>query len=280
SGARVVLVDHYYFAFAADQVLYVSLGLWVYVKFVSPGGASWSRTLLPRAKIGKLVSFGLFPWVSGFLMRAVMKLDYWFVEEFAGLESLGLYSVASNIGETLFLIPNTVGLVVLSFVADPATREDSTHRTASATRLFFFAMIVGSLVLALVSSQLFAFAFGEEFRASGPLLNRLLWGIVPFSLANIIIGYLLGTKRLKPVVVSASIGLAILLTLDFALVPRMGASGAAVGRAVAFNAMALYLVVHFKHASGMPYRRFLLPSLADIQLIKGLIHKLLGRQRT
>ena len=100
-------------------------------------------------------------------------------------------------------------------------------------------MIVGALLMAPVSSSFLGFVFGPDFRASGPLFNVLLWEIVPFSLANIIIGYLLGTKRLKPVVVSASIGLAVLVGLDFALVPQMGAAGAAVGRAVALNVMAV-----------------------------------------
>ena len=151
----------------------------------------------------------------------------------------GSISVASNIGETLCLIPNTVGIVVLSFAADPATQEDSGHRTATAARLVFCTMFVGALLMAPVSSSFLGFAFGPDFRASGPLFNVLLWEIVPFSLANIIIGYLLGTKRLKPVVVSASIGLAVLVGLDFALVPQMGAAGAAVGRAVALNVMAV-----------------------------------------
>ena len=277
NGSQAIGVDSYYYVLAAGQVLYVALGALAYAKFVAPQELEKSWRPLPRAQLTKLFMFGLFPWVSGFLMRAVMRMDFWFVQEFAGLEALGLYSVASNIGDTLYLIPNTVGLVVLSFVADPATRVDSTHRAATAARIFFGAMAVGALLIAPFSSRLLAFAFGPEFAASGPLFNRLLWGIVPFSLANIISGYLLGTKQLKPVVKSALMGFALILILDFVLVPRMGAAGAAIGRSITFNAMAWYLVVQFRHISGLPYRRFLVPSGADVALLRSLLSRAFHR---
>ena len=103
TGARVVLVDYYYFVLAADHVFYVVLGLLVYIKLVAPAGVPRSWTLLPRSTIIKLFSFGLFPWISGFLMRALMMLDYWFVEEFAGLDALGVYfSRIEHRGDALF----------------------------------------------------------------------------------------------------------------------------------------------------------------------------------
>ena len=113
------------------------------------------------------------------MMRAVLKLDFWFVQVFQGLDTLGLYSVASNIGETLYLVPNTLGVVVLSFIADRTTRDDATHRTATMCRLFFVPMIALAVFVSPFSSDLFEFAFGAEFRGSGPLLNVLLLGIVP-----------------------------------------------------------------------------------------------------
>ena len=277
NGSQDIGADNYYYVLAAGHALYVALGAVVYIKWVAPQRPAKSWMLLRRPQVKKLLMFGLFPWVGGFLMRAVMGVDFWFVEEFAGLEALGLYSVASNIGDTLYLIPNTVGLVVLSFVADPATRVDSMHRTATAARLFFGAMVVGALIIAPFSSRLLAFAFGPEFAASGPLFNRLLWGIVPFSLANIINGYLLGTKQLKPVVKSAAMGFALILILDSVLVPRMGAAGAAIGRSITFNVMAWYLVVQFRHITGLPYRRFLVPSGADAKLLRSLVSRAFRR---
>ena len=275
SGSREVLVNYFYVSLASVAILNVWMLLRVYFNYVPAAGASPSWGLLPRSHLLKLASFGLFPWISLFMIRAVLRLDFWFVQAFRGLDTLGLYSVASNIGETLYLVPNTLGVVVLSFIADPTTREDSTHRTATMCRLFFVTMIAGAVLISVFSSDLFAFAFGPEFRAAGPLLNVLLLGIVPFSLATIIMGYLTGAKQVKPIVVSAAIALALTVVLNLALVPSMGAAGAAVTRVVALNAMTWYLVVCFRHTSGLPYRRFLWPSRADVEVV----WKLLGGGR-
>jgi O-antigen/teichoic acid export membrane protein len=272
-GSQEVLVNYFYFSLLAAAILNVGLGLWVYRKYIPAAGASASWGLLAGPQLRRLAAFGLFPWVSVFMMRAVAKLDYWFVEGFLGLHTLGLYSAASNIGETLYLVPNTVGVVVLSFIADPETRVDSTHRTATMARLFFVVMIVGAVALSMVSSDLFAFAFGDEFRASGPILNMLLWGIVPFGLATILIGYLTGAKQLKVILASASMGLALTILFDLLLIPELGVQGAAISRVIAFNVMTWYLVMHFKRTSGLPYRRFLLPSRADIAVIRKLLSR-------
>ena len=273
SGTLEVTVVHVYLSLVSTAMLSVWLGLRTYFKHVPARGGASSYELLQRAHVLKLVSFGLFPWISAFMMRAVAKLDFWFVEAYIGLDALGQYSVAANIGETLYLVPNTVGLVLLSFVADPETRDDSTHRTATIARLFFVTMIFGAIVVSTISSDLFAFVFGSDFRASGPLFNVMLWGIVPFSLATILLGYLTGARQLKPVVTAAAIGLALTIVLNLALIPRMGAMGAAATRVIAFNAMTWYLVVCFKRASGLPYRRFLWPSSADVQVVKKLLRR-------
>jgi O-antigen/teichoic acid export membrane protein len=271
-----VLVNYFYFGLAFSAILNLGLLLRVYFKWVPAAGAVPSWELLSRSKVLKLAAFGLFPWISQFMMRAVLKLDYWFVEGFVGLESLGLYSVASNIGETLYLVPNTIGVVVLSYIADPETRDDSTHRTATMCRLFFPTMIVGALVVSPFSSDLFGLAFGPEFRASGPLFNMLLWGIVPFSLATIIIGYLTGAEQLKQIVVAAAMALGLTVVLDLVLVPRMGAMGAAITRVIALNIMTWYLVVCFRRTSGLPYKRFLWPSRADAEVIRAQFRRRRG----
>lgn len=273
-GLVEVTVAHIYACLVSVALMSLVLGLRVYssdVRLISktPGG------LLKRREILTLASFGVFPWISQFMMRAVAKIDYWFVEVFVGLEALGQYSVAANIGETLYLIPNTIGIVVLSFIADPETRVDSTHRTATMARLFFPTMLVGAVVVSTFSTEMFSFAFGPDFAGAGPIFNVMLWGIVPFSLGTICLGYLIGANQLKPVVAAAAMGLALTIVLNLVLIPRFGIIGAAATRALAFSAMTAFLVVRFKRVSGLPYSRFLWPSRADIAVIR----KLLTRRR-
>ncbi len=276
TGTREVFANSFYFALATMAITRIGMAVFVYFKHVHRGvhrGTAYRSELLDFTRVRILVAFGVFPWISTFMIRGVLKADFWFVEHFEGLDSLGLYSVASNLGETLYLLPNTLGLVLLSFVADPETRERSTERTATIARLFFVTMIVGAVAFSPFSSWFFGFAFGPDFRDSGPIFNLLLWGIVPYSLATVLIGFLTGANQVRHILVAASAGLILTLALDVLLVPRFGMAGAAGARGVALNVMTWYLVIRFHRTTGIKYRDFLFPKAADLGEIARLMKK-------
>ena len=272
TGTHEVFANSFYFALATMAIIRIGMAVFVYFKYVHRG-KPYRSELLDFTRMKTLVLFGVFPWMSHFMIRGVLKADFWFVQHFEGLDSLGLYSVASNLGETLYLLPNTLGLVLLSFVADPETRDRSTERTAMIARLFFLTMIVGAVAFSPVSSWFFGFAFGPDFRASGPIFNLLLWGIVPFSLATVLMGFLTGANQVRHILVAASAGLIVTLVLDLLLVPRFGMAGAAGARGVALNVMTWYLVIRFQRTTGIKYRDFLFPKAADLGEIARLLKR-------
>ena len=273
TGTQQVFANSFYFALAASAIIRIAMAVFVYFRYVLRRGTPLRLEFLDSTRVRTLVAFGVFPWISGFMIRGVLKADFWFVQHFEGLENLGLYSMASNLGETLYLVPNTVGLVLLSFVADPKTREGSTERTAMIARLFFLAMIVGAVVFSPVSSWCFGFAFGPDFRASGHIFNLLLWGVVPFSLATVMMGFLMGANQARHILVAASAGLFLILVLDMLMVPRFGMAGAAGARGVALNVMTWYLVICFHKTTGIAYRDFLFPKASDLGEIARLLRR-------
>ena len=272
-GSQEVGADAFYFALATSAIVRIWVAVFVYVKHIHPRGTPHGFALLDRARLRVLLAFGFFPWASGFMMRAAQKVDFWFLQHFEGLEALGVYSVASNLGETLYLVPNTLGLVVLSYVADPETRESSTARTAMIARIFLPTMIIGGLAFSVISPSFFGTAFGPEFRASGAIFNLLLLGIVPFSVAALLIGFLTGANQVRHVLIAASVGLVLILALDAVLVPRFGVVGAAAGRGAALNAMTWYLVMRFHKTTGISYRDFLIPKAQDLRQIGCLLRR-------
>ena len=273
TGTQQVFANSFYFALAASSVIRIGMAFFVYFKHVHRPGTPHRLEFLDLTGMRKLVAFGVFPWISGFMIRGVLKADFWFIQHFEGLNNLGLYSTASNLGETLYLVPNTLGLVVLSFVADPETREKSTERTAMIALLFFLTMIIGAVSFSPISSWFFGLAFGPDFRASGPIFNLLLWGIVPFSLATVMIGFLTGANQVRHILLAASAGLILTIVLDVLMVPRFGMSGAAGARGVALNVMTWYLVVHFHRTTGIAYRDFLFPKAADLSQFARLLKR-------
>jgi O-antigen/teichoic acid export membrane protein len=273
AGSHDVFVDYFYFALAASAIARIGMAVFVYAKHVHRPGTRYRFELLDSGRVRTLLVFGFFPWMSHLMLRGLLRADFWFVQHFEGLERLGLYSVASNLGETLYLVPNTLGLVVLSYMADPETRGRTTEQTAMIARLFFPMMLIGAVAFSTVSSWFFGFAFGPEFRESGPVFNLLLWGIVPFSLATVMTGFLTGANQVRHILIAASAGLFLTLVLDVLLVPRFGLTGAAIGRGVGLNAMTWYLVVRFHRTTGTAYRDFMLPKASDVSRVIDLLKR-------
>ena len=273
TGTYGVFANSFYVALATSAIVRIGLAVFVYFKHVHRRGTPHRWEFLDSTEVRTLVAFGVFPWLSAFMMRGVLKADFWFVQYFEGLDNLGVYSVASNVGETLYLLPNTIGLVLLSFVADPETRDRSTERTAMIARLFFLTMMVGAVAFSPISSWFFGFAFGPEFRDSGPIFNLLLWGIVPFSLATVMIGFLTGANEVRHILAAASAGLILILVLDVLMVPRFGMTGAAGARGAALNVMTWYLVFRFHKTTGIAYRDFLIPKMADLREMAGILRR-------
>ena len=141
------------------------------------------------------------------------------------------------------------------------------------SRLFFMTMIVGAVAFSPVSSWFFEFAFGTGFRGSGHIFNLLLWGIVPFSLATVMMGFLTGANQVRHILFAASAGLILILVLDVLMVPRFGMTGAASARGAALNVMTWYLVIRFHRTTGIAYRDFLFPKAADLGEIARLLKR-------
>lgn len=268
-----VLVNAYYITAATVAGLRLIAGVVVFRQFVLKKHGGWKLQFLSASQMRTFFLFGLYPWLSYFMIRAVFKLDFWFLEAYHGLDQVGLYSLASNVGEMIYLVPNSLGIVVFSYIADKETRDHSTLRTAFLARIFLFVMAIGAAVFSLFSGEAIAAVYGDGFYPSGQMLNLLMFGIVPFSLANLLQGYLSGANMVKQIFYSSAIGFTITIIGDWMFVPAYGTTGAALTTVTAYCTMTVYLVWCFRQASGLRYRDFLLPKREDLNMIKRLGRK-------
>ncbi|MDX9722713.1 MAG: lipopolysaccharide biosynthesis protein [Myxococcota bacterium] len=145
--------------------------------------SSWYARFRPRlhfrwSEVKSMQGFGVRVAVSGFLYQTYTNADYFLVGKILGLEVLGLYRVAFELGmQPLMIILNVINRVSYPIYAAIAEQKDALkaallHSTRSMTLIS--APIVAFLffgaedVLALVTHQ----RWGE----SVPALQLLVWG--------------------------------------------------------------------------------------------------------
>jgi len=222
---------------------------------VATSAVAWSRLArrgyffqvgLPSAELAREVWwYGTRGEIGAVLSLLNLRLDFVLLDVFAGTAVVGTYAVASKFAELVRLLP-----VAITYVLYPRfSRETNARATADTRRLIPSATGLSCLcavVLALAAPLVLPLLYGAQFDAAVGLAQILLIGLSVEGAAGVISAYLYGVGR--PGLNSVAMGSGVVLTvvLDLLLVPRWGATGAAIASTVAYLVTTASLLVVFR----------------------------------
>jgi O-antigen/teichoic acid export membrane protein len=178
------------------------------------------------------------------------RIELFILDRYDGLAQVGIYSIAMQAAEAMWLIPAAVATAVTGPVV---------HETpAGAARLIRNACKRGLLYTAALAVAVGALAplaipllFGDDFRGATRPLLLLLPGVVVYGPVSILVVYLsIRCRRPRLSLVVSVVGLAVTAIASFVFIPRYGASGAAVASAIGYGAAALAAWVSFVRLAG------------------------------
>jgi O-antigen/teichoic acid export membrane protein len=226
----------------------------------------------------EITAYSFTCYLSNFTQFLNYRLDVFIVTYFAGLQALGLYTLAVSLGQMIWLISKAAATVLLPNVA--ALQDEvatNTRRTAQITRVAFGISLVGALLLALFAAPIVPWLFGEEFRSSVTPLLCLLPGIAAFSAANVIASYLAGAGKPHLNFYVSLAGLIITVALDLLLIPRFNIIGAAIASTLSYVTSTVAIIYFFVRASNIKVRQLLWPTREDvaqgISLLRALVQR-------
>jgi O-antigen/teichoic acid export membrane protein len=202
------------------------------------------------------------------------------VSFFIGVEGVGLYTLAVNLAQLIWLISQSAATVLLPRIAaSPESALENAARTAQITRLILWISLVLALALLLGAHLIVPLMYGKAFSRSIAPLLWLLPGIVAFSTVNVLASYLAGIGQPRINLFVALIGLSFTITLDFLLIPRFNITGAAIASSVSYSMSAVLTIWFFQQQSGRCLRDILLVTSEDISLAISLWRGIYQRLR-
>jgi O-antigen/teichoic acid export membrane protein len=167
------------------------------------------------------------------------RIELIVLERSKGLAEVGIYSIAVQTGEMVWLIAGALTTAVTA----PALADDEKGAVSIISRTAGKALLY-SAVIGVAMGALVPYAFGpvlgSSFEAAKTPLRLLLPGQVVYAPVTILVVYL-SVRRGRPglsLVVSA-IGLLVTFVASLVLIPHYGASGAAASSAIGYGAAAL-----------------------------------------
>lgn len=259
--------------------------IWVHVALLILTSLMFLYSLYPYLSRGKtgfreLVAFAFPCYLANFSQFLNFRLDVFMVSYFIGVEGVGLYTLAVNLAQMIWLIPQSAAKVLLpKIAASQEAASENASSTAQITRITFWVSLVVALFLAIFARFFLPIVYGEAFRRSIAPFLWLLPGIVIFSTVNVLTSYIAGIGKPQVNLFISLAGLFFTLTLDFLLIPRFNIIGAAMASTVSYSISAALTLWFFRRQAGVGLRDIVLITSEDVGAIVSLLRDVYQRAR-
>ena len=208
--------------------------------------------------LGRMLRYGVKFHISILAGALIFRADLLVVNHFRGPAEAGVYSVASQVAMMLMLLPGVIATLLFPRVA--AEHDPQGHLTARVSRHTAFIMFFVCLASAPLSFVL-PTLYGKAFSEATIQLLILLPGVYLVGIESVLAQHFnaLGLPRAIPIfwVITLLVNLALVV----ALVPPLGARGAAVASTASYALIFALVFYYFRRKTGA--------SLDDVLLLRG-----------
>lgn len=166
--------------------------------------------------------------------------DRYFIEKFdlQGTHGVGLYSAGAQVASIINLVILSINSAYLPYLFQHISANNK-PKAKRGTALYIACaglMVVGVL---LVIPLLFHYVIGKQFSEGSEYAYYLTGGNFMWAVYNAFIGYLLFYGKNRTIFFISLAGMIFSITMNFILVPRYGAYGAAITSITTYSFMAV-----------------------------------------
>jgi PST family polysaccharide transporter len=247
SGVKIWLIVHHagLISFAWAGLVEIIVGAGGLVFAFRTAGNMFASLNVRWPVVHKLLNESWPLLLSGLAVMLYMRLDIVMLREMAGDREAGIYAAATRLSEIWYFLPMVI--VSSSFPVIIKSRDSTPGLYLSRLRKLYFFMIwlaVGvSLPLSFFSGLLVSILFGEGFKEAGPVFAIQLWASVAVFLGVASSQYLLAEQLQKISFYRTLIGLLCNAAINLVLIPKFGATGAAIATVVSYFIATFSLVL-------------------------------------
>jgi O-antigen/teichoic acid export membrane protein len=211
--------------------------------------------------------YGLAAWIGGGLDYAALRQDVFLLAFFKNPAAVGVYSIAVTLAELSLFIPGSLNGVLTPKIA--AEGEGGLEIALRLCRLTWPVTLVVSLTLWVIAIPVVPLVFGKQFAASLGPFAWLIPGMVGYAMASMPGAYVRGIGHPKDWTIASATNVVVNLAANVVLIPRFGASGAAMASSISYNAMAIVGIAFFLHRSKASLSETLIPRVSDVRELSG-----------
>ncbi|PMM04233.1 O-unit flippase [Vibrio breoganii] len=173
--------------------------------------------------------------ISSVVIMVYMRMDQIMIKEMLGEKSVGIYSAAVRLSEALYFVPMFICTSLFPAILNAKKKSRQLYELRLQRLYIFMAWfaIILALPMTLLSDDLVALLYGEDYIGTGQVLMIHVWAAVFVYLGVASSKYLVAENLTKIAFKRTILGAVSNLILNFWLIPIHGAVGAAIATLIA-----------------------------------------------
>jgi O-antigen/teichoic acid export membrane protein len=200
----------------------------------------------------------LFLWALPYGLAAVIISFYWRLDvillSLLGTNAqVGLYGLAFKLVDAVITLPWFVTITLMPELAriaeDRARLHQLVQRALGAMQFFVLPLVVCGFAFA---DEIIEIVGGQDFEDAAALLRVLLFGVAAVFMSAVIVQALIAINRQASMLIVSTVVLAVNAGLCFALIPPLGATGAAIAFVASEATALVVLSLLYSRSAQMP----------------------------
>lgn len=174
--------------------------------------------------------------LTGVFIMVNMRIDQVMLSKMTGDASVGYYSAAVNLVESLGIIPMAFMTSVFPLLAESFGRSREEHTKIYELSFKYLNMLVIPIAAGttLLAAPIILFFYGNNFLPSVPGLQVLIWSEIFLFMGIVYSNLLVSTGAQKIIFVLTGVSAAVNILLNLLLIPMYGIIGAGIATVVAY----------------------------------------------
>ena len=237
-------VNTYYYAYFSGTFMVLAAGIFILI-LKEP----FRIPVINTADVKSVLGYGISNELNHFILYLNSRLPYYFITAILGLGKLGIYSIIISISEAVWIISNSLSVILFSNVinSDDVLKSRRDTITFAKQSMAISALLI--LAGILIPDNVYLLIFGEEFTGIRKYLLFMAPGIVAVATTNLFSRYFGAIGKLKILRNESILGLAVSVILLPLLVKKFQLTGACISMNLSYLATAIYLWIVFRKES-------------------------------
>ncbi|MCL4511792.1 MAG: flippase [Bacteroidetes bacterium] len=216
----------------------------------------------------RIYSYGLRAYLVALLSYLVVRSDIFILNYLRGPSDTGIYSIAVQFADLIFVFPVTLSTMLFPKVASGFADAEFTVKVSRFTSF----VLGGICILTYLSAKwIIPFMFSNQFLASVPALDLLLVGVYSYGMMSVISSYFGGKGMPLRTVLIWIPGLLLNVALNLILIPRIGVNGASISSTIAYFLIFILYAEYFRKETGKSPFDLVIPRRRDFRDISDLV---------